>query len=158
MVTTHDSIICNYPKKIKASDLERILAEKNVQDKSVLISIIEHRLSRRFVKTIDNANEKDLSSFMSMAICCLIIETPECFYLGLPDTKKRGEGIRVFKSFFNRSKIDFPGFFEKSKDFYDNVRCGLLHQAETMNGWFLKRVGQILEVSGGAKFINGNFF
>lgn len=158
MTTTHDSTICNYPRKIKASELERILRDKNVQDKDVLISIIEHRLSRRFVKTIDNANEKDLSSFMSMAICCLIIETLECFYLGLPDTKKSGEGARVFKSFFNRSKGDFPGFFEKSKDFYENVRCGLLHQAETMNGWFLKRSGQIIEASGNTKFINGKLF
>lgn len=158
MTTTHDSIICNYPKKITASELDRILIDKNIQDKAVLISIIKHRLSRRFVKTIDSANEKDLSSFMSMAICCLIIETLECFYLGLLDTKKRGEGARVFKSFFDRSKDDFPGFFEKSKDFYENVRCGLLHQAETMNGWFLKRSGEIVEVSGKAKFINGKLF
>ena len=158
MTISYDLIICNYPKKIKASDLEMILANKNIQDKDALISIIKHRLSRRFIKTIDNANEKDLSSFMSMAICCLIIETLECFYLGLPDTKKRGEGSRVFKSFFDRSAIDFPGFSEKSKDFYENVRCGLLHQAETMNGWYLKRSGQILEVSNNAKFINGNLF
>lgn len=158
MTTTHDTIICNYPKKVKASELERILTDKDNKHKDLLISIIEHRLNRRFCKTIDNAEEKDLSSFMSMAICCLIIETLECFYLGLPDTKKAGEGARVFKSFFDRSKDDFPGFFEKSQDFYENVRCGLLHQAETMNGWFLKRSGQIIVVSEKTKFINGKLF
>jgi len=117
MTTTHDSTICIYPKKVRASELELILINKNIQDKTVLISIIKHRLSRRFIKTIDSANEKDLSSFMSMAICCLIIETLECFYLGLHDTKKRGEGVRVFKSFLKDLKMTFQASLKRVKIF-----------------------------------------
>ena len=153
-----DPIICTYPKLIKLSQLQEIIKSKDNKDKATLISVIEHRLSRRFLTVIDAADKKDLSSFMSMAICCLIIETLECFYQGLEDTKKRGAGKAVFKSFFEREKNEFQGMAEKSEDFYENVRCGLLHQAETMNGWFLNKNGKIFEMSEGIKIINGSLF
>jgi hypothetical protein len=95
---------------------------------------------------------------MSMAICCLLIETTECFYQGLPDTKKPGEGDRVFQSFFDREKVLFPGLCDKSSDFYNSVRCGLLHQAETMNGWFLNKKGDLFSSAEGIKTINGELF
>lgn len=153
-----DPIICMYPVKITVSQLERMIAEKDEKDKQTLISVIEHRLSRRFLKVIDNAKKEDLSSFMTMAICCLLIEALECFYQGLPDTNKSGEGERVFKSFFARAKGDFPGLLENGTDFYLNVRGGILHQAETMNGWFLIKEGKIFEDRGKVKIINGESF
>ena len=153
-----DAIICSYPRTITVSEIREIIANKNEKEKATLISVIDHRLSRRFLKVIDNASKEDLSSFMTMAICCLLIETLECFYQGLPDTNKNGESERMFKDFFYRAKEDFPGLTENSTDFYLNVRGGLLHQAETMNGWFLIKSGKIFEESGKVKIINGDLF
>ncbi|HNW97986.1 MAG TPA: hypothetical protein PKK00_06210 [Bacteroidales bacterium] len=153
-----DPIICTYPVLIRLSELENMLNKKDNKDKKTFISIIEHRLSRRFLKVIDKANKGDLSSFLSMAICCFLIETLECFYQGLENTEGRGEGLRVFKSFFKREEANFPGLYDKSTDFYYNVRCGLLHQAETKSGWFLNKNGKLLELSDGEKTINGKLF
>lgn len=155
-MSVREAIICTYPSIVKVSQLEKMIADKNEADKPILVSIIEHRLSRRFLKVIENAKEEDLSSFMSMAVCCLLIETLECFYLGWANTNRKG--VKVFKNFFDRYTNEFPGFYEKSVDFYENVRCGLLHQAETYNGWFLVKRGEIYEQGQGVKTINGDKF
>lgn len=153
-----DPIICTYPKVITLSQLEGIIEKKDEGDKAILISIIEHRLSRRFFKVLINADEKDLSSFLSLAVCCFLIETLECFYEGLRDTRKTGEGARVFNEFFKREQENFPQLEKASKDFYESVRCGLLHQGETMNGWFLQKKGPLFVKEGGIKIINGDLF
>jgi hypothetical protein len=153
-----DPIICNYPNKISLSVLEKMLEQKDESDKEKFISIIEHRLSNRFLKVIDKADKSDVSSFMIMAICCLIIETLECFYQGYPDTNKPRSGKAVFKSFFQRENQLFQGLDKKSIDFYKSVRCGILHQAETMNGWFLNKNGNLFEQEGKVKLINGDLF
>lgn len=157
-MTDKDAIICSYPRIIRVSEVTEIINKKNEKEKTTLISVIEHRLSRRFFKVIDNAKDEDISSFMSIAICCMLIETLECFIQGVRDTNKGGESERMFKDFFNRTKDDFPGFAKNSTDFYLNVRGGLLHQAETMNGWFLVKSGKIFEEKGKIKIINGPLF
>lgn len=155
---TKDPIICTYPELIRLSQLEAIINKKDQMDKDKLILIIEHRLSSRFLKVIENADKSDLSSFLSMAICCFTIETLECFYEGLPDTKKAKEGARVFKEFFKRERDNFPDLEVKSTDFYYSVRCGLLHQGETLNGWFLQKKGKLFKCLEGIKDINGELF
>ncbi len=153
-----DPVICAYPKLIHLSELQEMINNKDQKDKENLLSIIDHKLSRRYLKVIDTADKSDISSFMVMAICCFIIETLECFYEGLLDTKKTKEGVRVFKEFFEREKDNFPDLACKSTDFYYSVRCGLLHQGETMNGWFLLKEGKLFESSNGLKNINGELF
>jgi len=64
-----------------------------------------------------------------MAIDCLLIETLQQFIEGVPETP-RGKNERYFKKFLiSRFEEDFDN--EKAKMFYDQIRCGILHQAET---------------------------
>jgi hypothetical protein len=74
------------------------------------------------------------SGFLIMAIDCMVIETLNQFYLGLEDTnqKYRRKNWESFRDFFLRSdffKNDFDD--DKARIFYDHIRNGLLHQAQT---------------------------
>ena len=42
------------------------------------------------------------------------------------------------------------------KSFYENIRCGLLHQAETYDGWKILRAGNLVDRT--AKTINATEF
>lgn len=72
------------------------------------------------------------SGFAIMALDCLLIETLEQFYKGKIRT---GQGMdeKSFFDFFQRSsklKIFFDSQ-DKATIFYTQIRCGLLHQAQT---------------------------
>jgi len=69
-----------------------------------------------------------------MAISCLMIEALESFRQGLPKSARKD----VFRDFFNNSK-DFHELRELHIEFYEHIRCGLLHQAETAGGWKITR-------------------
>jgi hypothetical protein len=64
-----------------------------------------------------------------MALDCLLIETLQQFIEGVPETPIR-ENKCYFKNFLiSYFKEDFDD--EKAKMFYEQIRCGILHQAET---------------------------
>ena len=46
--------------------------------------------------------------------------------------------------FFDRENL-FRDFRGLGQQFYKNVRCGILHQAETTAGWRILKVGALLE-------------
>ena len=64
-----------------------------------------------------------------MAIDCLLIETLQQFIKGVSETP-RGKNESYFKKFLISY---FKEYFddEKAKMFYRQIRCGILHQAET---------------------------
>jgi len=82
-----------------------------------------------------------------------MIETLESFWRGWDSSKNQSE--LAFCSFFDRSSNlkDFKGY---ATDFYKNVRCGILHQAETLNGWHIRRDGQLFNSR--TKTINATLF
>lgn len=64
-----------------------------------------------------------------MAIDCLLIETLQQFAEGVSETPDGKSGC-YFKNFLiSYFKEDFDD--EKAKMFYKQIRCGILHQAET---------------------------
>ncbi len=107
------------------------------------IKIFEDRIQGRFFNIIDAMLEdckgdQSLSkAFSIMALNCLLIETFQQFYRGVRDT--RGETEEAFKeflvnsSYFNGAAGRFGNSFDEklAKHFYKNVRCGILHQAQT---------------------------
>jgi hypothetical protein len=136
-------------KKTKISDYRKMEEEKN---KTEIINFIRSRFTERYITPL--RCDKELKhGFCTMAICCLMIETLESFWQGLDNSSGRTE--RVFKSFFDRSNnlIAFSGY---EKDFYENVRCGILHQAETKNGWLIYRKGSLFDPE--TKTINATKF
>ena len=78
-----------------------------------------------------------------MANCCLLIETLEAFYRGFTDTKNISK--LAFLQFFSRDKnfIDFATD-DIPTQFYHNIRCGILHQGETINGWSITRESKFI--------------
>lgn len=125
---------------VTVGELKKWLSEKDEVAKSKMIEFIDHRFTNRYLKHL----EKIDSGFLIMAICCLTIEALESFIQGKENTKQTGAGLKVFKAFFRRETENFPGFIKIAKSFYSDIRCGILHQAETTEAWRIRRDGELL--------------
>lgn len=104
-------------------------------EKNEIADLIETRLIERYIAPFEMKSTLK-SGFSMMAVACLLIETIDCFKQGVDDT--RGETKQCFIRFFENEPL-FLEFKGKSQDFYDNVRCALLHQGETKKGWRINR-------------------
>jgi hypothetical protein len=65
------------------------------------------------------------------------------------------KGGEAFEDFFSTSK-HLRVFQGSGEDFYSCVRCGVLHQAETYDGWKIVRRGSLLDKSN--KIVNATKF
>lgn len=117
-------------KDVSISDYLKMEEEKN---KTEIIEFIRLRFTERYITPLRRDNKH---GFCTMAICCLMIETLESFWRGWDNSRNRSE--LAFCSFFNRNR-NLSAFDEYVTSFYKNVRCGILHQAETMDGWRIRR-------------------
>ncbi len=124
--------------------------EKSENSKSEIIKLIGHRFENRYLKHLKTVD----SGFLIMAVSCFIIETLQSFKEGIPDTN--GKGKKMFRNFFTNNQDNFPGFLEISDEFYENIRCGILHQSETKNAWRIIRNGKLLDEMEFS--INADFF
>ena len=79
-----------------------------------------------------------------MAIACLMIEAFQSLRTGLPNTRRRSKD--VFVEFFEAERASFTELAEHAERFYINVRCGILHQAETNGGWRIRRTGHLFDL------------
>lgn len=127
---------------VTVGQLRGWMAKRDNASKEEIVELIYHRFFNRYVRHLDDID----SGFLRMAIACLMIETLESFKQGVKDTKKKGEGLRMFKDFFRNESDDFPEFDKIHKQFYYNIRCGILHQAETTNAWRILSSGQLLNI------------
>ncbi len=135
--------------KYHVSDWTASLADRHSADWPKAIKIIRSRFDSRYFSQIDvlmNSSDpvvKYNCGFLIMSVDCLLIETLNQFFLGLYQTKElyRKKSVdpnyrydsQAFRDFFNYSSY-FPFFKNNSvasKEFYDQIRCGLLHQAES---------------------------
>lgn len=132
-------------------DYRRLEKEQNKQE---IIRFIHKRFKERYITPL-RGDRSEKHGFCTMAICCLMIETLESFRHGWGDT--RGKSKKAFDEFFKwckENKLEL-GVFDP-KDFYKGVRCGILHQGETTNGWRIRRKGPLYDPS--AKIINATAF
>ncbi len=93
------------------------------------IDIFEDRIRGRFLDIIDRIQNQTYSGFAVLALDCLLIETLQQFREGVEQTP-HGRSKEYFVRFLTESS--FKEFFDekKAKIFYDQIRCGILHQAE----------------------------
>lgn len=124
---------------VTVDDYHRMVQQKQ---KDEIIELILNRFDERYIAPLLAIPAKQKNGFCSMAICCLMIETLESFWRGWGDTRSNSE--LAFCSFFDRSNNlkDFRGY---AREFYKNVRCGILHQAETTGGWKIRRTGVLFD-------------
>lgn len=107
------------------------------------VTILKDRIEGRYLNPIQelihcspNAKENKniiTNGFAAMALMCLLIETFMQFRYGLKETppSKAGE---LYQKFMN----EYLGYGStESYRFYADIRCGILHSAETKNGSML---------------------
>jgi len=125
-------------------------------DWDVAIKILDQRLTERYILPIEvlqtAENEKPAYNkkfgFTVLAIDCLLIETLQSFYEGLTDSNRKSR--QLFDRFFQQ-KDNFKYLFSDSADrkyFYDNFRCGILHQAQTFSKAKIWAIGTLMVKSG----------
>lgn len=102
--------------------------------------VIQRFHERYFEPTVDAPTRH---GFTLMAIGCLVIEALECFYEGKAHSKDGS--AKMFEAFFQRP-TGLEAFGRGVKDwFFKDIRCAVLHQAETVGGWRLRRTGKLLD-------------
>ena len=138
--------------KITIKDYQQFESDKNREE---IAKFIQERFTERYINPLRGDKTKK-HGFCTMAICCLMIEALESFWKGWPDTQKKSK--KAFQLFFKRClelKSEL-GKFSDQADFYEGVRCGILHQAETTNGWRISRKGDLFDSN--TKTINATKF
>lgn len=108
------------------------------------IEIFEDRIYGRYLLVIDEILKLNdfTNAFSAMAIMCLLIETLYQFQNGIDESRERLSN----RSYRGLSKTAFCKFLSKSQYFnnqftqntagvfYNDIRCGILHQAQTKRG------------------------
>jgi hypothetical protein len=89
-----------------------------------------------------------------MAASCLMIETFQCFKEGKRDTTGYGNGRAAFKRFFLEHAGKFSGI--DGEEFYNKIRCGILHQAQTKGRFRILRKGAVFDNA--AESMNATLF
>lgn len=129
-----------------------------------LIEFLERRYEERFLQPIQTLKTCKGNhtgyGFAIMALCSLLIESLQSYRYGLPTTyeaeyardlatftpppeyviakSEHRSGRQAFEDFFssNAHKTLFPGV--DGVVFYTSIRNGLLHQAQTKQGWRIR--------------------
>lgn len=136
-------------------------------DSKQLSQLFYDRFYGRYLRPFDFQNKeykkKYKNGFAIMTSCCLLIETFVSFTEPIFRNTK-GKSERCFGYFF-LTNSDFTAFSKngltiteykdlerkplKNKgtpdDFYKNLRCGILHNGETRNGWKISRTGDFYD-------------
>ena len=109
------------------------------KDKKEIARLLNRRFTERYLAPM-LAKQNVKHGFSVMAIACLMVEALESFRQGWSDTKNHSKA--AFCSFFD-AHVQFASFRGHAERFYYDVRCGILHQAETRRGWRICRKGPL---------------
>ena len=112
-----------------------------------LAAFFRQRMHERYIAPVSSLDSNEKNGFSIMAISCLLIESFEAFRQGWDSTEKDGRSPLAFCYFFDRETRfhDFKGY---AREFYKHVRCGILHQGETTNGWTIRRDKDLFDSTG----------
>ncbi len=148
-------------------ELDKTLNNKENVCWGYAFRFLDERIETRYLKPIEailNMEDNKGEGFAVVNLQCSLIETIESFingwvYNATKTVDKKGntwysedkiaqyrkgkelKNIDIFVSFFE-NREPFKIIFEENNlqgdDFYWNVRCGLLHETQTKNGWKIK--------------------
>lgn len=145
----------------------RLLANAHDAWREAFADFYETRLSLRYlhpIKVLQDNGTFQGEGFSIVAIQCSLIEFLESTELGMnyryvrrsedlgPYEYKSSQDIFVA---FLKGRAPFSATFDEAtaQDFYIGVRCGLLHEARTKNGWRILAKSPVGEVANVAKRI-----
>ena len=144
-------------------ELDKTLNNKENVCWEYAFRFFEERIETRYLKPIEailNMEDNKGEGFAVVNLQCSLIETIESFingwvYNATKTEDKKGntwysedkiaeyrkgkelKNIDIFVSFFD-NREPFKSYKIKGDDFYNDVRCGLLHETQTKNGWKIK--------------------
>lgn len=124
---------------------------RDAKNREVIAEAIRRRFTERYIQPASKPTERH--GFTMMAISCLMIEAFISLQKGWKTSDGKGE--QAVSLFFDGSD-HFREFRGHGKAFYKNVRCGILHQAETNEGWKIVRTGSLFDL--GSHTINADLF
>lgn len=154
-------------KGVKALTYKKLdLSNYKNSDWAIAIDILDKRLSERYVEPVEilQNHEKEKSAhekkfgFTILAIDCLLIETLQSFYEGITDST--GKSKLLFKHFLQQ-RDNFKQLFMDELDvnyFYNNFRCGILHQGQTFKNAKIWAIGNLMVKEGDQVTINRDLF
>lgn len=99
------------------------------------IDVFRDRIYGRYLNPIDKllSYDPNVNGFAAMALMCLLIDSFMQFRYGLPQSQPE-MSRRNYVSFMS----DYLGIDRRdSNKFYSDIRCGILHSAETKSGSYL---------------------
>lgn len=122
------------------------LTFENEEDWQKSIDMMEDRIDGRFLKLIDRIKGEEYSGFAVLALDCLLIETLQQFKEGVTETPY-GQNKEYFINFLTNTS--FNQYFDEylARKFYQHVRNGILHQAETKEGTTIRITSSLPLVS-----------
>ena len=141
------------------------LNDDNSPDWPKAIKILEARIKGRYLDPGDMliAAEKEIGpanrrfGFTVLAIDCLLIETFQAFVEGRKHTKYHSK--QMFRNFLVTRPSFSKHFSQQLADrFFDDFRCGILHQAETPRESLVWSIGPLLKLDGTKMTINRTEF
>jgi hypothetical protein len=117
--------------------------------KALFDTYFQQRLELRYLNPIKTLQQNDRyagEGFTIAAIQCTLIEFLAAARLGKTYRYGQPETVEYYsnssKMFINflATESPFNRFFDavSAKAFYENVRCGLLHEAQTKGGWTVR--------------------
>ena len=133
---TDSVILCQKPRTTVA----QVSAWLDRGERKRVADFVQARFIERYFQPAESLDDREGSGFAIMALCCLVVESLECFHCGWETSNKKSE--RAFRQFFDREPT-FSIFSDYAKEFYVNVRCGIHHQGETTGGWRIWKYGAI---------------
>lgn len=120
------------------------------EDRTGIAGLVQKRFEERYLDPVLDSTTRH--GFAMLAVCCLMVEALESFRQGWPHTDKRSEA--AFCGFF-QAHDEFRDLRPVAHEFYRAVRCAILHQAETTQGWRVHREsGPLLEQDGAVRWIS----
>lgn len=117
--------------KYKKADFQKLrLSADSDANWDEAVSIFRDRVQGRFLNQI-HLLESDIKTngFAIMALDCLLIETLLQFKFGAETTKPKN--IDAYSNFLCTEFHDIFDSKSKARRFYSDVRCGILHSAQT---------------------------
>lgn len=144
-------------------DLSARLSVHADENWDIAFQFFEERITTRYLNPIRKILEMDLNTGEGFAVVnlqCSLIETIECFWNGwIYEFKVAKKGVKpsykykmgpaTYKGSRVRNRDIFIKFFEEREpfkslgidgdDFFENVRCGLLHETQTKNNWVIRK-------------------
>jgi hypothetical protein len=109
----------------------------------------------RFLKMVELIMDVEFSGFAALALDCLLIETLQQFIEGVDETP-RGKGKQYFQRFLIAAPFDGRFDMASAGIFYEQFRCGILHQAEIKGSSRVWKVGAMVQFTADGKGLIGN--